>query len=273
MDTDALAILLVFGLLFGVAAGVVSSSKGGSGFLGFVLGFLLGPFGLIISFFIGSEAGKETRSVAYGNAKKCPMCAELVKREARICRFCGHNFVSPEDASLSAAEATAAPVAPSPQTAQEDRDDSNTAFNAGLWLMAVAGMLVLFFIVADLARRTGWASSENSNVIDLDEQALLDAPEKPKALAKAKGKTSRRKAAKATVAEKAPNPTGAEATPQSLCWQDYCPCEPPQGGPDEFLCRRLRAGLPVDDEQLSIGAGMRDARRQIDEFDWNEPTY
>lgn len=24
--------------------------------------------------------------------KKCPQCAELVKREARICRFCGHEF-------------------------------------------------------------------------------------------------------------------------------------------------------------------------------------
>jgi len=24
--------------------------------------------------------------------KKCPQCAELVKREARVCRFCGHEF-------------------------------------------------------------------------------------------------------------------------------------------------------------------------------------
>jgi len=24
--------------------------------------------------------------------KKCPQCAELVKRDARICRFCGHEF-------------------------------------------------------------------------------------------------------------------------------------------------------------------------------------
>lgn len=55
--------------------------------------------------------------------------------------------------------------------------------------------------------------------------------------------------------------------PQSLCWQDYCPCEPPQGGMDEMLCRRLRAGLPVDDEMMSAGAGFRDAREQMDELD------
>ena len=26
--------------------------------------------------------------------KVCPMCAEIVKGEARICRFCGHEFVN-----------------------------------------------------------------------------------------------------------------------------------------------------------------------------------
>lgn len=26
--------------------------------------------------------------------KKCPRCAELVKAEAQVCRFCGHDFVT-----------------------------------------------------------------------------------------------------------------------------------------------------------------------------------
>lgn len=77
-----------------------------------------------------------------------------------------------------------------------------------------------------------------------------------------------------------PRPALAEAPERpasraavKMCWQDYCPCDPPQGGPDKFLCQRLRAGLPVDDEQMSGAAGLREARRQIDEFGRTNPGF
>ena len=50
-----------------------------------------------------------------------------------------------------------------------------------------------------------------------------------------------------------------------LCWEGYCPCKPPQGGPDQLLCDQLRMGK-VDPEMLSAGKSMRDVRRQIDEY-------
>ena len=37
------------------------------------------------------EGEPETRRVTEG-MKKCPECAELVKKDARICRFCGYEF-------------------------------------------------------------------------------------------------------------------------------------------------------------------------------------
>lgn len=41
------------------------------------------------------------------DTKTCPMCAEEVKAEARVCRFCGHDFtVTPADAAVQRSDRT-----------------------------------------------------------------------------------------------------------------------------------------------------------------------
>lgn len=65
----------------------------------------------------------------------------------------------------------------------------------------------------------------------------------------------------------APAPAPAARKAVSLCWQDYCPCDAPQGGPDAGLCRQLRAGMDVDPHIMSAAAMMRDARQQMEEFE------
>ena len=55
----------------------------------------------------------------------------------------------------------------------------------------------------------------------------------------------------------------AEPEPLDLCYKDYCPCEPPQGGPDMQACDMLQAGIPVDARMMIAGRAMREARRQI----------
>jgi hypothetical protein len=42
--------------------------------------------------------------MATGDLRKCPQCAELVKREAKICRFC-HSALEPLQAESDATEA------------------------------------------------------------------------------------------------------------------------------------------------------------------------
>jgi len=49
---------------------------------------------------------------------------------------------------------------------------------------------------------------------------------------------------------------------RSLCWEGYCPCEPPQGGPDQLLCDSLRRG-EIDAKMLSVGKSMRNARAEM----------
>jgi hypothetical protein len=83
-------ILLIIWVLFGVAAAMIMSNKGRSGCGGFALGFLLGPFGLIIALVLQKDHKElESQALTSGDMRKCPQCAELIRREARKCRFCG----------------------------------------------------------------------------------------------------------------------------------------------------------------------------------------
>ena len=52
-----------------------------------------------------------------------------------------------------------------------------------------------------------------------------------------------------------------EAT--SMCFKDYCPCDPPQEGMDSILCDQLEQGIEVDTRMMIAGRGGREMRRQM----------
>lgn len=65
-----------------------------------------------------------------------------------------------------------------------------------------------------------------------------------------------------------------DATTAPRCWDDYCPCDrddPDFGYLDVTLCRKLRMGMAVSDDEFSIGAAGRDARRALREFRRDNP--
>lgn len=79
-DSISLEVIIIW-LLFGFVAAVIAARKN-AGCFGFVLGVLLGPFGILIAIFMK------------GNRKACPLCKELVHVEAKICPHCQREILS-----------------------------------------------------------------------------------------------------------------------------------------------------------------------------------
>lgn len=74
---------LIFWILCGVGAALIASSKGGSGFLWFIMGILFGPFGLLFAFFAGPSR------------VDCPHCKSRIREDATVCPNCQRDLSSP----------------------------------------------------------------------------------------------------------------------------------------------------------------------------------
>ncbi len=96
---------LVIAAVIGLIPALIASSKGRNFLLWYVYGFLLFVIALIHSIVLKPDrVAVEDRVLSQGDMRKCPHCAELIKREARVCRFCGRDLVAQGQASEPAAE-------------------------------------------------------------------------------------------------------------------------------------------------------------------------
>jgi hypothetical protein len=79
------------------ATGVLAEHKGRSfgGF--FFLSLFLSPIvGLIVALIVSPKTTNvEEREIERGERVRCPSCAELIRPEARICRFCQQPVMTP----------------------------------------------------------------------------------------------------------------------------------------------------------------------------------
>ena len=80
---------LAAGVVFGCIGAWAAGTKG-NGSAGLVLGFLLGPLGLLIAMLIPAKPGA---TVPGGTSRPCPYCHRSVSATAKRCGQCGGSLV------------------------------------------------------------------------------------------------------------------------------------------------------------------------------------
>jgi hypothetical protein len=136
-------LVIIAWLTCGAFTAYVASQRGANGCLWLLLGFLFGPLALIAAF----ASGGGPRSTEQPEAvvqKKCPDCAEVVRAEARKCRFCGHEF--PEPVLEEQPTSDEADIAPSDGSEVNDPGENRR----GEWKSVLLAILVVGLLLATL---------------------------------------------------------------------------------------------------------------------------
>jgi len=118
-----------------VLIGYYYKQKGLNSVLGFLLSLFASP---LIAFIVGALLSPESK--VFGKLKKCPQCAEFVKVEAKICRFCNYTFKEEEkkpERVLTEEE----------WIEQKKRKEKQRRLNLFFFGIAVLGTIVAFLLI------------------------------------------------------------------------------------------------------------------------------
>ena len=75
-------LLIITWVLFGIAAVLVANNKGMDGCSWFVIGFLLGPFGLLFALLSSGRQCPHCKKGIHADATKCPYCQSDLTRDS-----------------------------------------------------------------------------------------------------------------------------------------------------------------------------------------------
>ena len=86
-------LIVVTAIALGLTTGAIAQSKGYS-FVGyFILGSLLPIIGVLLAIGLHpNTTAIERQQLASGGSRRCPFCAEVIRAEAKVCRYCGREL-------------------------------------------------------------------------------------------------------------------------------------------------------------------------------------
>src|SRR5262252_5829703 len=102
-------------LAFAILGAIIAGAKGRNAIGFFFLGLFLSPLLSIIAALVVKPNQKylEGEALWKGDARKCPFCAELIRPEAKVCRYCSRELPEPPaPAPKPAAKARVRPARP-----------------------------------------------------------------------------------------------------------------------------------------------------------------
>jgi len=85
--------LLVLAILLGLIPATIAQRKGKQFVPWWIYGALLFIVALPHSLIMEANPKELERKQLSEGMKKCPYCAELVKAEAKVCRYCSHELL------------------------------------------------------------------------------------------------------------------------------------------------------------------------------------